>query len=524
MGTRLLAWLAATAALAVGLPSAVAGAGPSADGRLWVSRYNHGMDQARAVGISPDGSKLFVTGQSGPSYNPDYATVAFDAATGARLWAARYDGPDKNFDDASALIVSPDGSKVFVTGTSSRGLYDFATLAYDAATGSQLWIARYNSGCCGDNYAKALGVSPDGSKVFVTGWGGSTSNPDYATVAYDATTGDQLWATTYDGPQHGTDLAYALALSPDGSKVFVAGDSGPISNGRDYATVAYDAATGAQLWASRYDVGYVDEPHALGVSPDGSKIFLTGESTPPGSSYRDYVTIAYDAASGSRLWTQQYSAPRAKSTDVAYALGVSPDGSKVFVTGKAWYGPSPASYDYATVAYDAATGTQLWLSRYDKTGGGDDIARALSISPDGSQVFVTGQSFESASGDDYATVAYDSSTGGRLWVKRYNGAANGTDDAQALAVSPDGSNVFVTGRSEGTGSDFDYATVAYDSSTGGRLWVKRYNGAANGTDDAQALAVSPDGSNVFVTGRSEGTGSDFDYATVAYSTGLITAP
>ena len=60
-------------------------------------------------------------------------------------------------------------------------------------------------------------------------------------------------------------------------------------------------------------------------------------------------------------------------------------------------------------------------------------------------------------------------------MKRYNGPGNGDDVAYALGVSPDGSKVFVTGRSTGSTSA-DYATVAYDASSGTQLWVKRYNG------------------------------------------------
>jgi DNA-binding beta-propeller fold protein YncE len=44
--------------------------------------------------------------------------------------------------------------------------------------------------------------------------------------------------------------------------------------------------------------------------------------------------------------------------------------------------------------------------------------------------------------------------------------ASKSDYAAAVAVSPDGNTVYVTGRSPGTDSGFDYATVAYDAATG----------------------------------------------------------
>jgi hypothetical protein len=187
----------------------------------------------------------------------------------------------------------------------------------------------------------------------------------------------------------------------------------------------------------------------------------------------------------------------------------------VFVTGHSL--GSTDSYDYATVAYDASTGALRWVKRYNGPANGGDAATALGVSPDGSTVFVTGQSLGSTSSGDYATVAYDASTGALRWVRRYNGPANGNDNASALGVSPDGSTVFVTGYSTGSTSFLDYATVAYDASTGTLRWVRRYNGPANGAEYAYALGVSPDGSKVFVTGSSLGSTSSDDYATVAYS-------
>jgi glucose dehydrogenase len=60
-------------------------------------------------------------------------------------------------------------------------------------------------------------------------------------------------------------------------------------------------------------------------------------------------------------------------------------------------------------------------------------------------------------------------------------------------------------------------------STGAQLWAARYDGGGSGNDIAYAVAVSPDSSKVFVTGPSVGANSignktDYDYATVAYST------
>lgn len=123
-------------------------------------------------------------------------------------------GQDLN--TANGLAVSPDGSRVFVTGSVPRGLaYDYGTVAYDAATGTQLWAVNYDGPAKSYDDAATLGVSPDGSEVFVTGYSiGSGTSHDYATLAYDASTGAQLWVMRYDGPISGTDLATDLAVSP----------------------------------------------------------------------------------------------------------------------------------------------------------------------------------------------------------------------------------------------------------------------------------------------------------------------
>ncbi|SRR6266567_1305911 len=116
------------------------------------------------------------------------------------------------------------------------------------------------------------------------------------------------------------------------------------------------------------------------------------------------------------------------------------------LTGLAPAGGAPAGA--AALGVRAAPGARLWLARYDGGSDGYDAAHAMAVSPDGSTVFVTGDSWRiRATGRDYATVAYSTATGRRLWVRRYSGPGQRTDIAWAVAVSPDGSMVFVTGGS-----------------------------------------------------------------------------
>ncbi len=318
----------------------------------------------------------------------------------------------------------------------------------------------------------------------------------------------QLWTARYDGQGgSGTEGARAAGVSPDGAMVFVTGVAGVGGGQVAYATLAYRASTGRRLWKAFYDGGFgYNRAWDLVVGQDGS-VFVTGESMGPNG--LAFGTVAYRASDGLQRWSAQYAGGTGDNR--AYAIAASPDGSTVFVTG-----PSDrhrGRTDYATVAYDAATGSQLWVSLYDGPSHDYDIAQAIAVSPDGTKVFVAGNS-EGRHGlkYDYGTVAYDAQTGRTLWTKRYTGPPHSVNDATAVAVSPDGSAVFVTGDSAPE-AGADIVTVAYDASSGAVLWSARYKGPMR-EGDAVAVVATPD--VVFVAGSEQNADASTAFVTLAY--------
>ena len=154
---------------------------------------------------------------------------------------------------------------------------------------------------------------------------------------------------------------------------------------------------------------------------------------------------------------------------------------------------------------------EAWVARYNGPGNYVDQAAAVAVD-DAGNVYVTGGSYGSDGSSNYATIKYNA-TGQEEWIARYNGPQAGNDVAAAIAVDGSGS-VYVTGSSVGPDGFPDYATIKY-SSNGQEQWVARYNGPGSSDDSANGIAIDSAG-NVYVTGKSFGSGTDDDYATIKY--------
>ena len=370
---------------------------------------------------------------------------------------------------------------------------------------TQEWAARYN-GPPGNNSDFASAMALDGSgNVYVTGY--SAGN---ATGSYDYATvkynssGVQQWVSRYNGTANGTDYAYAIAVDNSGNVYVTGGSVGIETNYYMYATVKYNAS-GVQQWVAIYDLGGGSIARSIAVDAS-ENVYVTGESAGMGT-YNDYTTIKYNS-SGILQWLSRYNGPT-NGTDEASSMFLDASGN-VYVTGLSHNNITFYS-EYATVKYNSS-GIQQWASVYNGPGNGSDVAKSIAADASGN-VYVTGYSEGIGSNADYATIKYNSA-GDSVWVKRYNGPGNAFDAANSLAIDALG-NVYVTGYSSQFVANFDYATIKYNS-VGDSLWVKRYNGSSNYRDYANSLALDGSG-NVYITGYSRETIGSDNYTTIKYN-------
>ncbi len=472
-------------------------------------------------------------------------------------WVADYDDPTIALGShqlAPQTAASPDGALVFVSAIDealnrsdpyhSPALW--AVLAYEGATGAQLWQDTYQGPGHYDR-PNAITVSPNGAEVYVTG-GSYNDNPlsatdrNLMTIAYDAHTGARLWRTENVDPDvH--DVGTQVLVSLDGTQVYVVANISGANGEIDWAAVGYDASDGHQLWRTPYTglgIGKVNSPAGAALSHDGSVLYITGESGGRADYDADYATVAYatgGAQPGRQVWEARYDGVGQQLSDRSAAIAVDPDG-RVVVTGDSLSSNSTTvEDDYATVAYDGVSGAQLWAARYTGPSGGINFGQTVATSSTQRIAVVSGESESPASSHDtdWETVGYDTVTGAQLWVQRLNTPGYAKEYATAAAVSTDGLTGFVTGFSGGravpgvTGvTGGDSVTIAYRLLDGQQQWVARYDTSEFDGVDPMGVAVANDGS-VFVTAQltrndsTDQTDNRYDVVTLAYA-GSTTPP
>ena len=182
---------------------------------------------------------------------------------------------------------------------------------------------------------------------------------------------------------------------------------------------------------------------------------------------------------------------------------VSPDGAHVYVATQI---PDSA---IAAFSRNASTGALAFVEvEKDGVGGVDGLedANELAISPDGGSVYAV----SGGADDGVAAFSRDPSSGALTFVEAEEDGVGGVDglaQASDVAVSPDGDHVYVTGS-----ADNAVATFSRNPSTGALTFVEQEKDGVNGVDGlggASGVALPPGGAHVYVSSSTDDTVAAF---------------
>ena len=520
---------------------------------LWEKKYNGNLINSFSSPIDlkiDTNGDIIILGYAGRVENNttvnDSLLLIKYSAFGFQVWTAETNNDSVIY---KAHCVVDGSNNVFVSGESEAFSHRIRFVKYNSQ-GKRVWNSSYYD----KNYyytAIDLAANTDGQHFVIASASTQNFNSKSFTIMLD-NNGQQKWGRYEDKDSSSDVYETPLLISADNNLINVLGyeNKNNISNffltkydtnGDKISDQAYNDTTiefvqkvvldssgnlytagfsqnpdkiylikfdsgGNKLWSDNSFSGGIkgiDTGMNL-VLDDSENIFLTTEDSSKKADINEVIASKYDISNGKKIWTV-----RSNEYSQHHVTSMLVDNSSnIYLTGWIQNGKGD-NKDYITIKYDSQ-GRIMWGSRYAGPADSTDIPNAIALDVD-KNVYVTGESMGINSNFDFATIKYNSN-GVEQWRVRYDGG--NIDVPQAIAVGTDG-NIYVAGNSISPGSNYDFVTIKYNKS-GQLQWIQRYNDAVNGEDSVVSMAIDNAG-NIYVAGTSDSTNSLRTFLLIKYS-------
>ncbi len=428
------------------------------------------------VAVSPDNQSIYVTSSSSTN---SILRFARDTSTDAHTFEQGVNPTDLTA--VSGITVSDDGTRVYAFQSNSGTVAVFARAASGALTRLDS-VDNADPGVRGLDGVGAVAVSPDGEHVYTVGFNAlAVLGPDGAD---DLRYLDAL--VQGDARNRGLVDPLVATMSHDGNHIYVASlgerngsiavyDISSSSGTPTFEQVIFDDLPGFDRLSAITDIT---------VSPDDRFVYVASEFE------SEFTTFSRDADTGELTFV-------ASNALIADTVIVSPDGTTFHIS-------FPLGNVLNSVNRNTTTGA-LSGAAFDSEAGVGNVV-SMAITPDGNTVF--------AASEDLNTVfVFDRDVAGNLTLRHtFEDGAGGVDGlagADNVVVSPDGKRAYASGR----GGDESIAVFDRDPDTGDWSFIGAIalpeSPLAGPGDPPQlptAIAVSPDGLNVYVARGDEGAG------------------
>jgi SpoU rRNA methylase family enzyme len=413
------------------------------------------------IAFNTDGTKMFVVGYVGQDINEYDLSTGFDVSSASYVQNLSVSAQDTA---PQGITFNPDGTKMFIVGQTGDAVFEYyLTPSLELGTGS---FASSDIGKTVEaNSGKFVLTNTDGRCA-------ETTQPtSYAQVAsgdwemygviYNPVDGDLELSGVAD-PNLYFDITTAIyeqsfsvadqetepqgvAFNNDGTKMYIVGSIGDDVN--EYSlSIAFDISTA--FFVDSFSVAAQETaPTGMAFNNDGTKMFIIG--------YTGDDVNEYNLSSGFDISTAVYSQNFSVSAQEATPTGITfnTDGTKMFVTG--YSGQDVIEYDLST-GFDLSTAV---YSQNFSVASQETEPQGVAFNSDGTRMFIVGS--DGANVSQYTLeTGFDVSTA--YFVDSFSIASQDTYPTD-IAFNNDGSKMYIVGA---TGDDINQYAIGQAYPTG----------------------------------------------------------
>ncbi len=423
---------------------------------------------ASGMELSRDGTKMYIAAQNDTVYE-------FDLSPAWDISSAVYNGNSSSTAQDFAgrgASFSPDGTRFYTIDANANPdsvlQYSLST-PWDVTTLSYVGIAQLPSGC---NTCYDIEISDDGSYIVAVGALSGQRTKAILATPWDIST--MSFGDSFESP---ADLDSGVDIHPNGSELYLFGggvieehhlDTTQHLTGNFSATSSlFDLTIGDTATVSPAATTEVDNDYHVGGSaagPYAGLVELTGTSTLSGTGNFGFVEVQGTASSTASSMT---------FTDLTVVSGAdftAPAGNMV-VTGD--FDVSAGTFDAnsgtTTMKGEGTYGVNFSFVTATSVAAQDSNLNGLEFSTDGSKMYMLGYNSNNADINEYTlSIPWDVSTAS--YVQTTSIAAQ-EGYAVGLYITPDGRNLYTTGRDTDTALQYrfdtpwDISTLSYVAST-----------------------------------------------------------
>ncbi len=381
--------------------------------------------------------------------------------------------------DLAPIMVNTNGN-VVVSGNKkmSATQYDVSTAA-QISNGIIVWSQSFNTST--DKAWTTASCHDASGNIYVVGAirTGTANGLDYLVIMYDSG-GNQQWSATYNGPNSTTDVASAVVCDNSGNVYVTGASEGTLTAVMDYATVCFDGS-GNQQWVARYNYSNsIDVATAIRYDAGSpGYIVVSGSSGSSFTSY-DFATVKYNASTGAQIITSRTTNTNAAAQDQVSSMVTDALGN-IYIAGTT---KNATNYDVNLVKLDSSLNV-LWETHFDGHGY-DDAGVNLALDSN-SNIYLTGVSHINSTITEMLVLKFDNS--GNLKWKYQERSTNGSPNAEGIRIKVKSKNEIFVGGNMGNNSGQDIAIYCLDS-LGKLKIKQLYNGPAGLKDKLLDMALA----------------------------------